>query len=124
MAEIGSQPQPDASHPNPNVRHTNSGSLAEFQSKHPKFVLWIMWFLASTTGWILGMIVGVSMVIFVCAWPIIALVLWIVLRQKLSHAGAWTLAIAGIFFLIAQLSGNFNGAAAWATLGLIVGIMQ
>ena len=94
------------------------------------WVIWTQWVLATTVGWILGLVLGGEMGI----GAFIGITQWLVLRRYFSGAGWWVLAsgagwIAGWFLITSGLivppgAGLINTMIAGAVFGLTMGVAQ
>jgi len=55
------------------------------------WTLWFQWVLLTAVGWVLGWMLGTD-VALVAAGPVIGMLQWVVLRQRIRQAGWWILA--------------------------------
>ncbi len=111
----------------------NPDSMVD-SSSEPRFTidwtLWVQWVLATTGGWILGLVLGGEIGI----GAFVGITQWLVLRRYFSGAGWWVLAsgaawIAGWSLVTSGLivppgAGLINTMIAGAVFGLSIGVAQ
>jgi len=91
------------------------------------WTLWFQWVLVTTVGWVLGWMLGTD-VALVAAGPVIGMLQWVVLRQRIRQAGWWILATtlgwaAGWALVIGAISPEVEVMTGTA-LGALTGTFQ
>ena len=91
--------------------------------------LWFQWLLATTLGWLLGILIGE-----IGVGVVVGIGQWLVLRQRIHQAGwwvwastvgwavGWALIVTGV--VISPEARSYRLACGWSCVGVMLGIAQ